>query len=126
MFTWLQKGDYKAWAKESASHQSTGPHGGKVRTYVNAPLVTSLTAKNPQHPKGAATVKEFINSSDVVTGWAVSVKTQDDSANGAGWYWYEVFSTTDGASPIEGQAKPLCNNCHVGGSDYVLTPFPLK
>jgi hypothetical protein len=126
MLSWLQKGDYKTWAKESASHQSTGPHGGKVKTFLNASLEASLAAKNAQHPKGAASVKELVDDKDGLKGWAVSVKTQDDSAKGAGWYWYETFSTTSGAGALEGQGKSLCVNCHVGGADYVLVPFPLK
>src|SRR5688572_22434603 len=35
---WLQKRAYKCWAHESAPHDSAGPHGGMVQTYLNATL----------------------------------------------------------------------------------------
>ena len=60
-------------------------------------------------------------------GWAVSVKTQANSDNGKGWYWYEVLSPTD-ASKIagEGQGLGLCVGCHFPGKDFVVTGYPLK
>ena len=60
-------------------------------------------------------------------GWAVMVKTQADSANGKGWYWYEITSTTDGSSPVvSGNGVPLCFGCHFTGRDFVLTDYPLQ
>lgn len=61
-----------------------------------------------------------------MTGWAVSVKTQASSASGQGYYWYESFGVTPGASTIEGQGVALCVNCHSAGKDYVLIPYPLR
>jgi len=125
MNAWLQKKEYEAWPKESSAHPSTGPHGN-VRTYVNPKLEASLKAGAAAHPKGAASVKEFV-SGTTVTGWAVSLKTQDASDEGKGWYWYEIFSTAPRASgAIEGQGRPGCAGCHSGGKDFVQIPFPLK
>ena len=60
-------------------------------------------------------------------GWAVSVKTQDDSAGGNGWFWYEVTSTTDANALVaNGNGVPLCFGCHAAGADYVLSDYPLK
>lgn len=121
---WLGKRLYACWAHESAKHASTGPHGGDIRTYLNAKLFASMQGSG-EHPEGAASVKELYGSGDEVTGWAVMVKTQAASANGQGFYWYETFGTQAGANAIEGQGKPLCVDCHAAGKDHVLIPFPL-
>jgi hypothetical protein len=60
-------------------------------------------------------------------GWAVMVKTSEDSANGKGWFWYEVTSTTSGADPVAiGNGVQLCQGCHFIGKDFVLTTYPLQ
>ena len=122
---WLGTRVYKCWAHESAKHKSTGPHGGDVQTYLNAKLDASMKG-SAEHPQGAVAVKEFYGSSTEVTGWAVGVKTQAASTSGQGWYWYEAFGTAAGASTIDGQGKQLCVDCHAGGKDYVLIPYPLR
>lgn len=122
---WLQTGAYKAWPHESAPHPSAGPHGGSVQTYINEALDASLAAGSAEHPKGAAAVKELFTSG-TVSGWAVLVKTQDASEQGNGFYWYEVFDTAPGASPIDGQGLGTCTGCHSSGSDYVRAPYPLQ
>jgi hypothetical protein len=60
-------------------------------------------------------------------GWTSAIKTQDKSAVGQGWYWYEVLSTTDPAH-IEAAAPGVrrCIGCHVGGHDFVMTQVPLR
>lgn len=127
IFQWLQGGSYTGWKAESGVHPSSGPHGGGVRTFVNAALFDSLAAGNTVHPKGAAAVKELYGDGSAVEGWAVELKTADDSAGGQGWYWYEIYSATDPSNPVAaGNGKSLCFNCHDGGTDYVLTPFPLQ
>ena len=124
LLAWLKADSYQSWEAESAPHASTGPHG-TVRTFVNPALASSLAAGNPTHPSGAASVKEFHGASGV-TGWAVSVKIQSDSDGGKGWYWYETFSTDDDAKPfVDGVGVALCANCHAGGKDYILVPYPL-
>lgn len=121
---WLAGGAYKQWAVESQVHASTGPHGGNVRTYVNAVALASLTAQNSEHPQDAATVKELYGAGvDTLIGYAVSLKTAPTSEGGATWYWYErVNGTTYGGDLGVG----LCTGCHGGGADYILTPFPLQ
>src|SRR4051812_24096108 len=65
MNAFLQQRGYASWAKESAQHPSTGPHGGIVLTYVNPELDASLKAGNAEHPSGAAAVKEFYSGGKV-------------------------------------------------------------
>jgi len=122
---WLATKKYTCWARESKKHPSTGPHGGDIRTYLNAALDASMKGSG-EHPQGAVAVKELYGSGNEVTGWAVGVKTQAASAGGAGWYWYESFGTGPGANRIEGQNEALCTNCHAAGRDYVLIPYPLQ
>jgi hypothetical protein len=126
MNAWLQTRVYECWAGESGPHSSAGPHGN-VRTFLNDVLDSSM-AGDGEHPAGSAAVKELYGSdASSVTGWAVSVKTEASSANGQGWYWYEVFSTEPGASAaFSSHGEPLCANCHAGGKDFVLIPHPLQ
>ncbi|MEX1363752.1 MAG: hypothetical protein AB1Z98_11530 [Nannocystaceae bacterium] len=120
---WLIEGDYLGWAGESAVHGSTGPHFGNVRTYVNDALFASLDAGAAEHPMEAATVKELYGPGNTIRGWAVMVKVQADSAGGDGWYWYEIY---DDSVLADGTGLGVCTGCHGGGTDYVLTPFPLQ
>jgi hypothetical protein len=125
LFAWLGTRAYETWTAESAIHPSAGPHGGDVRTYVNDALFDSLSA-GATHPAGAAAVKELYTAGEL-QGWAVGVKTEPDSAAGDNWFWYEIFSVTDPSNPVAaGLGVGLCSNCHEGGLDYVLTPFPLQ
>lgn len=127
LFAWLQAGRYLGFTAESGVHPSAGPHGGSVRSFVDDVLEDSLARGGASHPAGAAAVKElYASDRTTLTGWAVEVKLQDDSAAGAGWYWYEVFSTTDGSRPIQGAGNPACTTCHAQGRDYVRIPFPLQ
>lgn len=129
MLAWLQAGNYLDWAHESALHRSRGPHGTQVLTYVNDPLLDSLAAGNASHPNGSAAVKELFGGDGARIGWAASVKAQDDSDGGLGWYWYEGFGTS---IPFSGFGHPTCTGCHgddrsgLASKDYVLTPYPLQ
>ncbi len=134
LFAFLKEGTYKSFpAKESGQHPSRGPHsikgsfGQPVRSYLNATIQKSLEAGNKTHPQGAGIVKEMFSEAGELQGWAVSVKTQDDSAGGNGWFWYEVTSTTDANALVaNGNGVPLCFGCHAAGADYVLSDYPLK
>jgi hypothetical protein len=127
LFPYLKAGGYLGFTTESTVHDSTGPHGGKVRTYINPSLEASLKAGSAEHPVGAASVKELYLSGSSVQGWAVMVKTQAASDAGQGWYWYEVYSATDPSNPVaDGNGVPLCYNCHVSGKDFFRSPFPLQ
>jgi hypothetical protein len=117
-------GAYKRWPAESQIHPSAGPHGGNVRTFVNAALEQSLAEQAATHPQGAASVKELYGGgTDTRIGYAVMVKLAPDSAGGDGWYWYERLGATVYA---DGTGVGLCTGCHGGGADYVLTPHPLQ
>ena len=126
LFEWLKARGYEGFQPESKIHASAGPHGGSVRAFLSPSLVQSLASGAAEHPQGVAVVKELYGSGQTLTGWAVAVKTQPTSDTGKGWYWFEVFSTQSAGSALEGQGKSLCVNCHKGGKDYVLTPFPLQ
>lgn len=131
LFEYLQAGSYKQFAaQESGTHPSFGPHatfGRPVRVFLDPKLDASLKAGNSQHPLGSAAVKEMYDVSGELEGWAVMVKTHDDSQGGAGWFWYEITSTTDGSNPVgAGNGVPLCFGCHFTGNDFVLTQYPLK
>lgn len=132
LLAYLRAGTYKQMPhQEQGTHASAGPHktfGRPVTVFMNETLAASLAAGNEQHPAGSEAVKEmYAPGAGSLEGWAVMVKTQDDSAGGAGWYWYEVTSTEPGSEPVaSGNGIPLCFGCHASGSDYVLTQWPLR
>jgi hypothetical protein len=123
LLEWLEAGAYLGWAAESSIHPSAGPHGGKVRTYLNPAILASLSAGDTQHPPGAAAVKELYFNGDTVRGWAVMVKLQADSDAGRGWYWYELSGS---GPPLQGVGIRVCTGCHSSGRDFVRIPFPLQ
>ncbi len=124
LVVWLRAGNYLGWRHESGIHASAGPHFGRVRTFLNPALFASLDDGQLSHPAGAAAVKELYGGSgSEVRGWSVTVKLQDESANGNGWYWFEGFDDTVYASGIGVQG---CAGCHSLGSDFVRIPFPLQ
>jgi hypothetical protein len=127
LFQWLKAGNYKSWVSESKPHPSAGPHPQAVIAFLNESLNASLAAGNASHPRGAAAVKELFDGKGEISGWAVSVKTEDDSDGGNGWYWYEILGTTaDSRVVADGNGVPLCFGCHTPGKDFVLIPHPLK
>ena len=127
LFELLSSGGYKEFASESAAHPSDGPHDAGVRVFLNPALDKSLAAGNAAHPKGAAAIKELGVKDGAPAGWAVFVKTADDSAAGDGIYWYEIFSTTDGSDPpYSGNGLSACKGCHASGDDFYLSAYPLQ
>jgi hypothetical protein len=125
LLKWLQAGSYKAWPKESAPHRSMGPHQTLVVTHLNPALDKSLTAKSSSHPRGSAAVKELLDATGKINGWAVSLKTADASDGGKGWYWYEILGASGGNVVAQANGVPLCAGCHTRGRDFVLIPHPL-
>lgn len=111
----VQSGAYTTWAAEPARHASTGPHGGTVRTFVNATLYTSLKEGRASHPTGSIAVKELYTGASR-TGWAVDVKGDDGV-----WIYYEGFEPRLDQYYFRGDGN-LCANCHAGGVDRVLVP----
>ncbi len=109
-----QTGAYLAWKAEPMVHQTTGPHGDTVRTFVNEPLCASLKAGNTTHPIGSVVVKELF-SSGTRTGWAVDAKGDDGV-----WVFFEGFEPQLNQYFFRGTGN-LCANCHASGVDFVLT-----
>jgi hypothetical protein len=132
LFAYLNAKDYEAFSnRESGTHPSTGPHskfGRPVRTFFSDELAASLEAGNASHPAGSSAVKEmYLDDGVTLEGWAVAVKTLDDSDGGNGWFWLEFVSTTDPTVLGGGEAGngvPLCTGCHAAGRDFVLSTFP--
>ncbi len=112
----VQKGDHKKWAAEAAVHDSTGPHG-KVRSYFNPTLTTSIKANNTTHPKGSISVKElYASDGTTIKGYAVESKTTDGTGADT-WLWYEGFSPN--FNEYYGQGLSTCTGCHASGKDFV-------
>jgi hypothetical protein len=131
LFRYLKSGAYKEFAaQELGQHGSRGPHtnfGWPVRVFLDPMLDGSLAAGNAKHPAGSSAVKEMFDEDGDLQGWAVMVKTAQDSAGGSGWFWYEVTSTRSGDDPFAScNGVPLCFGCHFTGRDFVLTNYPLR
>lgn len=110
----VRTGGYLGWPAEPAPHDSAGPHGGQVRTFVNPPLFESLKLASTNHPSGSVVVKELY-SGGKVTGWAVDWKGDDGQ-----WRFFEGFEPALDQYFYTGTDN-LCANCHRGGLDHVLT-----
>lgn len=127
LFPWLQDRNYSSWTRESSAHASSGPHGDPVRVYVNPTLEQSLQDGDATHPVGSAAVKELYGGSSATDlfGWAAMVKVAPGSGADT-WYFYEIFSTTDPSSPVEGRGNPGCAGCHALGRDHFRSAYPLR
>ncbi|MFN0179555.1 MAG: hypothetical protein ACKVZ0_12215 [Gemmatimonadales bacterium] len=129
LFRWLEAGQYRGFARESAAHPSAGPHPVNVIAYLNGTLHQSLEAGTPRHPIGAAAVKELFSTAGALRGWAVMVKIRDDRQDGSAWYWYEVLSrdpSRENNPDFAGVGLTLCSGCHASGRDFIRIPFPLR
>ena len=84
LFEWLKAGSYKDWPHESVPHPAPGAHPGGVRAHLNPALEASLKSESKAHPAAAAAVLELYGKGGALHGWAVAIKTQADSAGGAG------------------------------------------
>lgn len=132
LLSWLQAGEYKNWASESAPHASENhmwPEGGPegrpdVLTYMNEPLTRSLDSGDGAHPVGSAAVKEhYVTDGDEVMMWTVMVKLEADSGDGEGWYWAmgNPMGVMEPADPVS-----RCADCHSQGNDFVTTSYPFE
>jgi hypothetical protein len=127
LFAWLKAGSYKGWEHGSTPHPAPGAHPGGVLTYLDPALASSRRAGSAAHPAGAAAVLELYGKSGKLHGWAVAIKADVNSAGGQGWYWYEVLSVEDGKRTLAAdRGAPACVECHAKGSDFVMTPYPLR
>ncbi len=121
---YLTSGQYKTWNGEPAVKNGSSAHQPRVRSFANPILEAAIKQNATGYPIGSATVKELYNGSDVLQGWAVSVKTANNR-NAQDWYWYEVFSTAPGGTPVvSSNGASGCAGCHSAGTDYVRTRFP--
>lgn len=109
-----QSGAYLSWKAEAAPHQTAGPHGGQVRTFVNDVLYASMKAGDAKHPNGSIAVKELFTNG-ARTGWAIDAKDDDGV-----WTYFEGFEPQLNQYFFRGTGN-LCSNCHAGGVDFVLT-----
>lgn len=128
LVAYLRKAEYRAWPQESKPHLTQGPHKSGSQVFINEVLRKSLEAGNTSHPIGAIAIKELFEI-DLQTsaGWSVMVKVEEDSQGGAGWYWFEVFTSTLGDRYIaDGKGVQLCTGCHAPGKDFFLSTFPLQ
>jgi len=114
---WLATGEYLTWPCESESHPAR-PGSGHARNRIcNNELVATTPAGAP-FPIGAASVKELLDSSDRIVGYAFADKARE-SDGGRGWYWYEVVGTSTYAASY---GAPLCTGCHEdAGHDLLFT-----
>lgn len=146
---WLESGAYKGWHCESAVHEARSPSPHGFNRICSNDLIAENVAGTADWPRGAAAVKELYDSAaaSAPSGYAVYLKTADDSAGGASWYWYETVPS-DSLAPHDasgvvadglgnsGPAKAICVGCHVasgadaahtpsaGARDQVYTPVP--
>jgi hypothetical protein len=121
---WLKKGDYKRWACEQTPHAARPGSAHSANRICSNKLLSAHGAG--EYPVGAATVKELIDGSGAVSGWAVMYHFKQGGADA--WYWYERTSSgleADGPGS-SGRPKDLCADCHSGangnnGHDFVFT-----
>jgi hypothetical protein len=128
--SWIAEGSYKAWKCETVVHPQMGvsPHG-QNRICANELTAAYSRSGTSERPAGSAAVKELLDDSSNLVGYAVSVKTKATSDGGASWYWYERVPL-DSPAPhdakgvvadglgTEGTAKSICVGCHAAaGSD---------
>ena len=129
---YLQEKGYQSFeTKEAEAHPSAGPHlkiGEPVKVYFSDAVAKSMAGDYTEHPRGSAIVKEIFSPADKdkLTGWAVSVKTEEKSDGGKGWYWVEFTSTTDSSKQAvpAGNGAALCSGCHRTGDDFILSKLP--
>jgi hypothetical protein len=126
--SWLASGVYKSWHCETAVHTARSPSPHNVDRVCSNDAIANNANGTGAWPEGAAAVKELYASATDTTpgGYAVYLKTQADSANGANWYYYGAL--TAGGPSIDGmgnatQIMAQCTSCHLAaGSDVAHTP----
>ena len=135
---WLSDASYKTWTCEPTIHASRDPSPHGFNRICSNEVIVGAATGTGAWPKGSAAVKELYASATATTpvGYAVYLKTDADSANGANWYWYErVPANSDAPHDTNGivadgkgeggTAKSICVGCHAAaGSDTAHTPSP--
>jgi len=135
---WLSDASYKTWTCEPAVHAARDPSPHGFNRICSNDVITAAATGTGPWPKGASAVKEIYSSltATAPVGFAVYLKTAEDSASGANWYWYErVPANSDAPHDANGvvadgkggggTALSICVNCHIAsGSDTAHTPSP--
>lgn len=136
--SWLSAGSYDNWHCENGVHEARSPSPHGFNRICSNDLIAANATGTGSWPKGAAAVKElFASASDTAPiGYAVYLKTDANSADGANFYWYEVVPD-DSPAPHDangvvadgmgdsGPAQTICVGCHAAaGSDAPHTPSP--
>lgn len=117
-FVYLQADVYKSFPHTENVRPSAGPHAD-IRVFMNPVLSQSMASGAKTHPAGAAAIVEEFRDGKPA-GWAVMLKAQAESAQGDGWYWYEVLSDTDAKRVLaDGPGVKYCVDCHKAGKDFV-------
>lgn len=127
---WLERGEYESWRCEPTVHASRAPSPHGFNRICSNDLISANAEGSAVWPRGAAAVKELYTSIDAdrPAGYAVYLKTEDDSSGGAAWYWFERLPggslVADGLGSGAREAS-ICVSCHLGaGSDAARTPSP--
>jgi hypothetical protein len=133
--SWLANGSYKTWHCEPQKHAARAPSPHDYNRICSNSAISDNDEDEP-YPKGAAAVKELWGHDGAkVIGYAVYIKVQEDSAEGAGWYFYEENPELKADGPVAddlgnaGMASTLCVGCHSAagkdaahsGHDFVYT-----
>lgn len=133
---WLETGAYEDWHCEPDVHESRPPSPHGYNRICSNDAIADAASGSDEWPKGAAAVKELYasESAERPSGFAVYVKTEEDSADGANWYWYERLPPSGASADEPGQlvadgmgdsgpAKTICVSCHTAaGTDAAHTP----
>ena len=123
--SWLVSGGHRGWASESGPIPTS--QFGAARTFFSPALAQSVEARAAVHPVGATAVREFYAEDfTTLTGFAYITRATDEPGP-EGWFWFESYDlTSDGDPQAAGFAAPTCVGCHVEGTDFVQTPWPLR
>lgn len=122
---WLTAAHYQSWHCEAAPHPARAPSPHGRNRICNNDALHGSTGTGP-FPIGAASVKELLDASDQIIGYAVYRKDAEGT-DGANWYWYEdmngqVVADGNGGS---GTARTICVDCHSHAPrDFVFTIAP--
>jgi hypothetical protein len=103
---WLTRGDYKAWACESAA-MAARPNGAHGRNRICSNRLTQ-TNTGGEYAVDAASVKELYGSGDQIIGYAVSRHIKPGTSPDT-WYWFEI---SGGSLFADGVGVGLCSGCH--------------
>lgn len=114
---WLGTGEYLTWRCEQTSHPAR-PGSAHSRNRICSNELIATTPADAPFPIGAASVKELLDDSDRIEGYAFIEKAAA-SGDGSGWFWYEV---ANGTTYADSYGSALCAGCHRDAPhDFVFT-----